>query len=75
MTEPTVDAPLRNPVNDASLMGTLFLQKADFSVTILENARKNELFNAIKSFGRNLRNSDVALFYFSGHGSQYKGLN
>jgi len=58
------DAPLRNPVNDARLMGTL-LQKADFSVTILENARKKELINAIRSFGRSLRKSDAALFYFS----------
>jgi hypothetical protein len=68
------DAPLRNPVNDARLMGTI-LQKADFSVTILENARKNEMVNAIRNFGRSLKNSDAALFYFSGHGSQYKGLN
>ena len=58
------DAPLRNPVNDARLMGTI-LQKADFSVTILENARKKELINAIRSFGRSLRKSDAALFYFS----------
>jgi hypothetical protein len=68
------DAPLRNPVYDARLMGTI-LQKADFSVTILENARKNEMVNAIRNFGRSLKNSDAALFYFSGHGSQYKGLN
>jgi len=68
------DGPLRNPVNDARLMGTL-LKKADFSVTILENANKNELINAISNFGRSLRNSDVALFYFSGHGVQYNGLN
>ena len=68
------DAPLRNPVNDARLMGTI-LQKADFSVTILENARKNEMVNAIRNFGRSLRNSDAALFYFSGCRNQYKGLN
>ena len=66
--------PLRNPVNDARLMRNL-LRKAGFSVTMLENARKNELVNAIRSFGRSLRNSDAALFYYSGHGNQYKGLN
>ena len=66
--------PLRNPVNDARLMRNL-LRKAGFSVTIVENARKNEMVNAIRSFGRSLRNSDAALFYFSGHGNQYKGLN
>ena len=66
--------PLRNPVNDARLMRNL-LRKAGFSVSMLENARKNELVNAIRSFGRSLRNSDAALFYFSGHGNQYKGKN
>ena len=55
--------PLRNPVNDARLMSKL-LRKAGFSVTILENARKNELVNAIRRFGNVLRNSDAALFYF-----------
>ena len=68
------NAPLRNPVNDARLMRNL-LRKAGFSVTMLENARKNELVNAISSFGRSLRNSDAALFYYSGHGNQYKNLN
>jgi hypothetical protein len=33
------------------------------------------MVNAIRSFGRSLRNSDAALFYYSGHGNQYKGLN
>ena len=68
------EGPLRNPVNDARLMRNL-LRKAGFSVTIVENARKKKLISAIRSFGRSLRNSDAALFYFSGHGNQYKGLN
>ena len=52
------NAPLRNPVNDARLMRNL-LRKAGFSVTIVENARKNELVNAIRRFGKALRNSDA----------------
>ena len=39
-------APLRNPVNDARHMRKL-LSKADFSATIVENASKSELVNAI----------------------------
>ncbi len=66
--------PLRNPVNEARLMRNL-LRKAGFSVTSLENANKKELVNAIRSFGNALRYSDAALFYFSGHGNQYKGKN
>ncbi len=68
------NSPLRNPVNDARLMRNL-LRKAGFSVTSLENANKKELVNAIRSFGNALRYSDAALFYFSGHGNQYKGKN
>ena len=51
------------------------LQKAGFNVTILENANKKELIDAVRRFGIVLRNSDAALFYFSGHGNQYNGLN
>ena len=51
------------------------LRKAGFRVTILENARKIEMVNAIRSFGRSLRKSDAALFYFSGHGNQYNSRN
>ena len=68
------EGPLRNPVNDARLIRNL-LRKAGFSVTIVENASKSELVNAIRNFGRSLRNSDAALFYFSGHGNQYNGRN
>ena len=67
------NGPLRNPVNDARLMRNL-LRKAGFSVTIVENASKSELVNAIRNFGRVLRKSDVALFYFSGHGNQYNNF-
>ena len=49
------------------------LQKAGFSVSILENANKKELIKAIRRFESILRNSDAALFYFSGHGAQHDG--
>ena len=52
------NSPLRNPVNDARLMRNL-LRKAGSRVTIVENARKNELVNAIRSFGNTLRYSDA----------------
>ena len=68
------DSPLRNPVNDARLMRDLLTQ-AGFQVTLLENADKRELVNAIREFGKKLRESDAALFYFSGHGNQFQGRN
>ena len=68
------DAPLRNPVNDARTMGGL-LQKAGFDVTVLENIGKREFVSAVRNFGNKLRESDAALFYFSGHGIQHQGRN
>ena len=65
-------------IGAALLIGLLVVASqlwSDVPTTIVENARHNELINAIRSFGRSLRNSDAALFYFSGHGNQYKGLN
>jgi len=67
-------APLRNPVNDARTMRDL-LKRAGFRVTLLENASKRRLLEAVRSFGSSLRQSDAALFYFSGHGLQQGGRN
>jgi hypothetical protein len=68
------DAPLRNPVNDARTLSWL-LSKAGFSVKTLENVNRRELVDAMRTFGSKLRKSEVALFYFSGHGIQHEGRN
>ena len=66
--------PLRNPVNDARTMAEA-LEEVGFKVTRLENVKYREMREAVRDFGRKLRKSDAALFYFSGHGVQFEGGN
>ena len=68
------EGPLRNPVNDARILKNV-LMRAGFQVSLLENGNKRQMIEAVKNFGKKLRKSDVALFYFSGHGSQYMDRN
>ena len=60
---------LGNPVNDVRTMART-LEQAGFSVTKLEDTSYSELREAIWDFGKQLREADAALFYFSGHGVQ-----
>jgi uncharacterized caspase-like protein len=65
---------LRNPVNDARAMaGTL--QSMGFEVLKFENATSSDMKRAINEFGKRLAGNDVGLFFYAGHGIQYKGQN
>jgi hypothetical protein len=66
--------PLGSPVNDARAMESS-LRKAGFAVQLLTNASRREMNQAIGRFKTDLTGSDVGLFYFSGHGSQWEGRN
>jgi hypothetical protein len=67
-------APLNNSLNDARDM-TQALQQAGFAVVLLENASQRAMAEAISAFGERIRNGEVGLFYFAGHGVQIKGRN
>lgn len=67
-------APLDSPVRDAEAVAAA-LEKLGFKVFKGTNVNRlvmNELF---EEFNRLASDSDVALFYFSGHGGEYKGQN
>jgi hypothetical protein len=68
--------PLRNPVNDATLM-TSELKKLGFEVNTLKNGSQNHMKQAISKFGESLAKdkNTVGLFYYAGHGIQVKGKN
>jgi len=68
------DAPLRNPVNDATDMARA-LKEVGFEVTLRTNADRRSMLEAIETFSGQLATAQVALFYFSGHGMQIKGRN
>ncbi len=68
------DLPLRNPVNDAQDLAHV-LSSLGFQVTIRTNLNQQAMEEAIHTFSEQIRHGDVALFYFSGHGSQVRGMN
>ena len=67
-------APLKNPVNDANLMATT-LQGLGFEVIKKLNASKLQMEQAVQQFSEKLAASQVALFYYAGHGMQANGIN
>lgn len=67
-------SPLANTVNDARDMDAM-LTGLGFVTLRYENLNLNELKKAIDGFGKQLHSYDVGLFYYAGHGIQYKGRN
>jgi|GEM_PF-1294745 len=67
-------APLKNPINDAEDMSDA-LQSAGFAVTLVRNASRQQMNQAVRQFAAALTKEDIALFYFSGHGVQIDGRN
>jgi uncharacterized caspase-like protein len=71
------ETPLQNPGRDARLMAAR-LQKLGFKLVgdraqiDLDKATTDRM---VTLFGTMAENADVALFYFSGHGTQFNGAN
>ncbi|MEM1137427.1 MAG: caspase family protein [Bacteroidota bacterium] len=66
--------PLGNPVNDARSIAKA-LQNLGFEVIKVENASLSEMKRKVDDFGLKLKNYDVGLFYYAGHGIQSRGNN
>ena len=58
--------PLKNPVNDAVDMAA-DLNRFGFDVMHLTNANQRGMEDAIRKFGKNLKERGDGLFYFAGH--------
>lgn len=65
---------LKNPVNDAADIASS-LQHHGFTVILKKNARQQEMEEAIRNFGRQLKLGGVGLFFYAGHGIQINGRN
>jgi len=63
-----------NPINDAKDIAST-LRTMGFNVIVKTNATLTTMNNAIREFGRQNRDADVALFYFAGHGMQLEEIN
>lgn len=65
---------LKNPVNDARSMSST-LKQLGFEVMYYDNVTQKDMKKAIDAFGQKLKGYEVGLFYYAGHGIQYKGRN
>lgn len=68
------DSPLRNPGNDAVDVAAT-LRELGWKVVLKTNATQRQMKEAIREFGAELSRGGVGLFYFAGHGIQYRGEN
>lgn len=66
--------PLRNPANDAESISRR-LEALSFSCMLLKDASACQMDASIKAFSEDLKDSDVGLFFFAGHGMQIDGEN
>jgi hypothetical protein len=67
-------AELKNPRNDAALMATA-LKRLGFDVVEGHDLDKRSMERAIRQFGLKLAGTDVAFFFYAGHGLQVAGQN
>lgn len=67
-------APLKNPPNDATDMANT-LKSLGFKVIAKKNANKRQMVDAINEFSRSLKNAEIGLFYYAGHGMQIRSQN
>ena len=65
---------LLNPVNDARAM-KIALENLGFKVIKYENSNQRTLKKAMDEFGIKLKDYNVGLFFYAGHGVQVKGNN
>ena len=66
--------PLKNCVNDANDLADK-LQTLDFQVEKGINCTYQQIDSLIKAFKKSIQKQDLVLFFFAGHGVQYKEQN
>jgi len=65
---------LLNPKNDATDVAKA-LERLNFEVILLIDGNRRGMNDAINSFEDLIKNSDIAIFFYSGHGVQADGEN
>ena len=63
---------LKNPGNDATDMAAT-LRQLGFAVTLVRDATRQRMDEAVEDFSRQLRPGSVGVFYYAGHGAQVIG--
>lgn len=67
-------AALANPRNDAQDIASA-LQRLGFDTTVDLDADRAQMEKAIEDFSIKVEDADIAVFYYAGHGMQYRGIN
>jgi tetratricopeptide (TPR) repeat protein len=65
---------LTNPPNDAQDVAKA-LERLGFAVSILVDAKRAAMEDALAAFAREARQADTALVFYAGHGLQHQGVN
>lgn len=65
---------LSNPANDINAMSEK-LSRMDFDVMVYKDLGQIDFKKAIDEFGTRLRDYDIGMFYYAGHGLQINGIN
>ncbi|BAO30623.1 hypothetical protein SUTH_02844 [Sulfuritalea hydrogenivorans sk43H] len=66
--------PLVNPVNDARAIANR-LRSLGFDIVLRENLKQREIGGVYREFRSKITPGGVALFFYAGHGVQFKGQN
>ena len=61
---------LVSPVNDTNEIAKVLKEKYKFEVTLLQNATKDEIENALWDLNDKITEEDYLLIYYAGHGSK-----
>ncbi|MDM8515606.1 caspase family protein [Desulfobacterales bacterium HSG16] len=69
-----INGRLKNPVNDANDMSAM-LENLGFSVMKFINCNQKTMKKVIDEFGIKLKDYNVAMFFYAGHGVQVSGNN
>src|SRR5689334_16576636 len=65
---------LPNPARDATAVGQS-LERLGFATIVAVDLDKRGMDDAFRRFAHAVRDADVALFYYAGHGMQFQGQN
>jgi hypothetical protein len=68
------NAPLRNPPNDVQQLDAA-LKALGFQTKTVLDANQSQMKRAVRDFGTLAQGADVAVLYYSGHGTQASGEN
>ena len=61
---------LVSPINDTNEIAKVLKEKYKFKVTLLHNAKKDEMENALWDLSEKITEDDYLLIYYAGHGSK-----